>query len=673
MKAEKEKSKEKAKSAGKEKKRWKEKKERRRSFSRSLFMGLFARLSDAVYNALQSGLFGRIFNAYDAEDAVFESGFVNSYFLGNPTAKKSFRKVREKLSEGFETSFFLGAGRRFVRAVLTLPMRSYGNFWMSFGIYTILVYIISLLVPSTILSGNIDYMIAGAVMCIAAIPLIFSDKNLANEAGSGYFSRLVFADAFGFRDENFEVTAAASHKKSNLMIFGGMVCGILTFFVSPWSIVGAIFLVAGVVMVMSVPEIGVLMSLFLLPFFNLLGTPATMLGLTVCLTFFSYLIKLVQGKRIFRAGLLDITVILFGIVLLFGGIVSAGGTMSFRAAFLSLTLMMSYFLIVNLMRTAKWLKRCLVALVSSATIVSTLGILQYLFGTLNTSTLDRNYFFDIRGRVTVLFGNSNLLAFYLAMIFPLTLAFLLESRRLQEKLLLLFSCLVQVACIVFTWSRGAWIAVILSTLIFLLIYSRNTMKWLFLLVLGTPLLPIVLPDTVWHRFSSIGDLADSSTMYRVYTWRGTFRAIKEYFFSGVGYGPEVFEQIYPAFSYAGIEAAGHAHSLYLQLWFGLGFSGLLVFLAVIFFFTQQIVQYLHAPADNETRVFCACAFCATIAALIMGFFDYIWYSYLLFFLFWILVALASAYTRFGKCEIARKHIAQAADDSVASLDIAVQK
>ena len=50
-----------------------------------------------------------------------------------------------------------------------------------------------------------------------------------------------------------------------------------------------------------------------------------MLGLTVCLTFFSYLIKLVQGKRIFRAGLLDITVILFGIVLLFGGIVSAGG------------------------------------------------------------------------------------------------------------------------------------------------------------------------------------------------------------------------------------------------------------------------------------------------------------------------------------------------------------
>ena len=92
MKAEKEKSKEKAKSAGKEKKRRKEKKERRRPFSRSLFMGLFARLSDAVYNALQSGLFGRIFNAYDAEDAVFESGFVNSYFLGNPTAKKSFRK-----------------------------------------------------------------------------------------------------------------------------------------------------------------------------------------------------------------------------------------------------------------------------------------------------------------------------------------------------------------------------------------------------------------------------------------------------------------------------------------------------------------------------------------------------------------------------------------------------
>ncbi len=638
----------------------------------SVIIYFFDWIAEKIYRALINGCFGTIFTAYDREQNAFENGFVKGYFKESKIFGKSFRKIRQKLSEGFETSFFLGKLRDSLHSFLALPLHSYGNFWMSFGIYTTLLYFIKMLVYGTGFS-EIGTLLFGIIICLIAIPLLIAKDPLAEAVGKGYFTRLLFADCFGFRDESFIIAESSSHKRSNFMILIGMICGVMTFFIHPAAILIFIFACVGIALVMSAPEIGILIALFSLPFLSLFDTPAILLGGIIGLTMLSYVIKLVQGKRIFRIELLDFAVILFLIILYFGGAVSAGGVMSFQAALLSVMLMMGYFLTVNLMRTAKWLKRCFAALVSSGTIVAALGIVQYLFGVLNRSTLDQNYFRGIKGRVTAFFDNSNMLAFYLVMIFLLAMTFLLRSKKIQERLLLLFSVTVIFLCILFTWSRGAWIALIISALIYFLFYSKKTVRFLILLLCAVPFLPMLLPSNVWSRFSSIGNMADSSTMYRMYTWKGTFQAIKNYFFGGIGYGGEAYENVYPGFAFAGMEGAEHAHSLYLQIWISLGIVGLIVFLAVIFFFMQQCLESIHKSSDPESSMMIYAVFCSVVAALIMGVFDYIWYNYRIFFLFWFLLGLASAYARFERNERKRKQIFESSDAYSAFLDIEIKK
>jgi len=168
---------------------------------------------------------------------------------------------------------------------------------------------------------------------------------------------------------------------------------------------------------------------------------------------------------------------------------------------------------------------------------------------------------------------------------------------------------------------------------------------------------------------SIGDLADSSTMYRVYTWKGTLEAIKEYFWGGIGYGPTAYGEIYPRFAYAGIEAAEHSHSLFLQILLGMGIGGLLIFLAVVLLSAQMNFEYIKTAKDRTSKLMVAASLCAVLASLFMGAFDFIWYNYRIFFLFWAILGLACACIRVGNDEKRRHDFQAVSEDTLASMDI----
>ena len=152
---------------------------------------------------------------------------------------------------------------------------------------------------------------------------------------------------------------------------------------------------------------------------------------------------------------------------------------SFYEAMLACILMAIYFLIANMMRTREWINRCVIALVASATVTSVVGVFEYFFGELSTEWLDLNYFGDIKGRVVSLFDNSNVLAFYLVMVFPFALNLILRGRNKSEKFLAFFSAVSIAICVVFTWSRGAWLGLIVAAIVYLLIKTRKIIKVLF--------------------------------------------------------------------------------------------------------------------------------------------------------------------------------------------------
>jgi O-antigen ligase len=251
------------------------------------------------------------------------------------------------------------------------------------------------------------------------------------------------------------------------------------------------------------------------------------------------------------------------------------------------------------------------------------------------------------------FDNPNVLAAYLGLIFPFALVYLIFSKTKNEKFISYVLCGSIVLATIFTWSRGAWIAMAVGAVIFFTVYTKKTMRIFGASIFLIPILPMILPDNLLERIVSILNFSDSSISYRIYTWLGSMRAIKDFFWGGIGYGPEAFSNIYPHYAYAGIEAAEHTHSLYLQILLGLGIGGLLTFLVMTFLYFQKCSEYIKKPENVSSKFFTVAAVVSVIAALIMGVFDYIWFNYRVFFVFWIVLSIGCAFVRVGKSEIER--------------------
>lgn len=638
--------------------------------SLSLFIFWLDRLADAIYHACANGFFGKLFTAYTFEQEAFERGFLKQHFISSKF-KRYFRKVCEFFSKIFENSYFLNEIKYFSSGMLSIPLKSYGVSFFFFGLYTVLICLIRWIVPG-LEEVSIDYVWIGISVCVISIPMLISYGSLAEALGKGKITAMIVKDSFGFREEIFEKREQLGRAKSNLLLVFGMLMGLLTVFVHPLAILIGVLTAVVVALIFSAPEVGVLLSIFFLPFFSFFDNPTLVLGTLILIVCVSYLIKLISGKRILKLELLDLAVCLFLILLYFSGVISAGGNAGYDEVLISCILMFGYFLTANLMRTERWLKRCVWALIVSGTVVAIVGILQYLFAMPQMNAwLDTSYFYDIEGRAVSVFDNPNVLASYLVLILPFTLLGMVQAKKRKEKLLYHISVLSVLVCLVLTWSRGAWLAVLVSVLIFALMYSKKTVRFLVFLCGCIPFLTFLLPQSITRRFMSIGDLTDSSSMYRLYTWKGSLRSIREYFMGGVGYGNAAYNEIYPQFAYAGIEAAEHTHSLFLQILFGMGIGGLLIFCTVLFLSAQMNLEYFKNCKKSESRFMVLACICAIAASLVMGIFDFVWYNYRVFFLFWVILALGCACVRVGTAEQKRHSVQADLENDQATLDIEI--
>ena len=257
-------------------------------------------------------------------------------------------------------------------------------------------------------------------------------------------------------------------------------------------------------------------------------------------------------------------------------------------------------------------------------------------------------FDSIGGRVVSTFENPNMLGLYLILLLPMIAANGIGEKDWWRKPNYLFAFVAGAACLIYTWARGAWLGFLFAAVVFLLMWNRRTMGVLLAAVLALPVAVPFLPESIVSRFSSIGDLTDTSTNYRVYIWRGSTNMLKDYWLTGIGVGEQAFDKIYPYYSFAGIEKAPHAHNLFLQLFIEVGIFGFLVFVAMLLCVFQTGFSLAKHGEDKTVRL-CGCgALCGVLAALVQGMTDYVWYNYRVFFVFWLMIGLVSAAHRIDR-------------------------
>jgi putative inorganic carbon (HCO3(-)) transporter len=289
--------------------------------------------------------------------------------------------------------------------------------------------------------------------------------------------------------------------------------------------------------------------------------------------------------------------------------------------------------------------------------VAFIGIIQYILGNVSQIWQDAGMFGDIRGRTVSAFGNPNVLGEYLVLVIPAIFAMFLCSNTFKTKMLFFVTLALCSVCLVLTWSRGAWLGLIIASIVFILVKSHTFLAYITVALPGLTLaFSFIMNGKVMKRLFSIGSMADSSTAYRWNIWNGVWDMLADKGLYGIGTGEGAFTSVFPQYAVSGTESVPHTHSLYLQLMAETGVFSLLCFLLVCLAYFSLVFAYIRKAIGKRNRTMSIGFLCGILAFLLQGLTDYVWYSYKVYLFFWITLGFAMAVLNICKENDRRRYL-----------------
>ena len=615
-------------------------KNRRKAGKKLGLLGFLFALAESIARIFKKSPLGFLFaDLYTLCNQKWKNGLIYNVL------KKKKQKIRSRatLAHIYEQSFTSKVFSDLSHDILHSNLRIWGVALLFFAFSVISTTMIKYYFLSNE-NNMVTNFIVGITIFVISLPLIISKKEFGEALISGKLTRFVITNVLNLNPTMFERSTVPFEGSYIAAILCSITIGMCTYFQDSIIIVQVAILFALFVLIMSFPELGVASMIIMLPFSSIFNpeNPSMVVLIFIGFTTLGFLIKFFRGKRVMRFELIDVFVLAFAALVLFGGVFSYGGAESLASALVYFAFLCVYFLISNMYISKPSIYRAFKMLIVTATLVSIFGIIHK--GVFDEGWVDISKFGDgFAERASVFFNNPNTLASYLLLIFPIVLGQFAVSRKTISKVMYFISAAFIVACLIKTGSRGSWVGLIVSFVIFLLLYNFKNI-WIVLLCGATvPLWNQFLPLEFSNRFMSSFDFTafDSSINTRINTWETIVPMIKDHFITGIGIGEDVFHKIYGRYAPEQAEKVVHSHDVFLQILIGLGIIGLVVFVAIIFMYGQKcFVEIKTKSKKSRSRAMIIACFSSIVGALVMGLVDEIWYNYRVFLVFWIVIALS---------------------------------
>lgn len=274
-------------------------------------------------------------------------------------------------------------------------------------------------------------------------------------------------------------------------------------------------------------------------------------------------------------------------------------------------------------------------------LVSAIGIVQKIFGvTAEGIWVDPAQFPDLKVRVFSTLVNPNILAGYLVLVVAYSTAFFNQTKAYKKwRLAFLATGLLAAVCLLYTYSRGNWVACAVMLLAFCVLFCRKA----FIPVLGGGAAALALGgQAVLQRLESIrgGYGGDTSIALRMAYLKSTKWIIEEFPF-GVGwYG---YRFVYPTYNFYLADKnviMYHCHNIFLNIWAELGAHGLLVFLVIWFgIFLPAGWKLAYHGRSLWLKAMGRGYVLATVGIIIGGLTDHVYFNTQMGLLFWTLGGL----------------------------------
>lgn len=642
-----------------------EKAKKKRNYG--IILSLLFAISDNILKLCKESMIGHFFSSlYLKWNEKWKFGATTKLFKGKRTvgeARKPY--LRAKFAKLYENSLI----NSFISKVSDSIIHSYTRIWgISLFFFAFVSVFVTMVKYYLISEVAIENIAIGIAIALIALPLSVSKKRLGESVLNSRISGFIMKSILMVDESKFEKDDSKSGGNYGLALFISAIIGFSTYFISPFAVIEIAVLAVLFVLVMCFPELGIMSVLALIPFSSVFERPSVAMFIIILFSIISFASKYVRGKRILKFEIIDIFIAFFGVMILLAGIFTTGGIGSLFSAGMYFVFLAIYFLVVNSYIRKTWIYRGISLIVISTSIVAILGIFED--GVVSSSWVDMSVFSDIGGRISSFLGNPNMLGVYLVIVFPLIMAQTVSAERKFHKICYAICALAVFVCTVMTWSRGAWLGIILATLLFLVMYN---FKNIWIIVAGIVSLPIwvmLLPESIIRRFLSILAMSDSSVIYRFNTWRGVLYMIWDHIFTGIGVGESAFKKMYALYAIPGTETVMHSHNLFLQIALEIGIVGLIIFMIIMLMFIQKTLGGISIRKhDSKSRIMILAGFSGIMGSLVMGLVDYIWYNYRVFLIFWAVISLCVAMIRINDNEKAKADAAMMNGETQVDIDI----
>lgn len=244
------------------------------------------------------------------------------------------------------------------------------------------------------------------------------------------------------------------------------------------------------------------------------------------------------------------------------------------------------------------------------------------------------------GRVYSFFDNPNNFAEQLEMLLPLDLALLMNSRGWRGRLWSLCALCLGAAAIGFTLSRSGWIGLALAVVVFFALLDWRVVP--LVLLVGLAAIPF-LPESIYNRILTIGNMKDTSTQYRFKIYDTTANLMRDHWVRGVGLGTDIMRQVFRTYpTIVDGTYPVHTHNNYLQMWGEAGIWGLVSYLALLLYQLKTGFRSVLAATDRRVKRLLAAAMGSFCGILVIGVAEYTWYYPRNMFTWWFLFGVAGA-------------------------------
>ena len=604
---------------------------------------LLCRGAALLYAIVGCSWLGRLMTGYRHENSLPSSDT-------HRPGQYRFRPVsafRFHVAEALKAGRMLKFVQRFFHALYVCPLRFYGLFGLFYGVFGILLYSTLSILP---IAGDLirnheaeneltqklmafinehlienpmeigtAYLLVAVALTLVSIPMLTSQANLSEALSKSRMARRFLGNFLSVPLDHLQTSSRGmTVGMPFLAFFLALFSAVASLFIPPLTIPFIVAVVAVVGMVYHYPEAGVVLMTALLPTVGIWENARFWLAALTVVTWLSYGLKLLLLHRTLRFGLLEGVCLLLAGLVLFSGFSKAEDTGRGIAQSMFLFLCISdYFLIVNLMTTREYIRRCFVGVGISVGLVTLLSYVSLLpAGTLDWMAGSRAgnaiiaAFGDLLRNLEHLWDGHGMLL--LLATFPWLCTLLYRSNRPFHRMAILLWMALELALMVLTQSYGAVGCVLVMMAVFFLLFTSKSVAvgavlalpvtcgiaWLIAgLTAGLTAGQTALPHAVWD---AVRDTMSMNRMLHESSLHESIRLAGAYPL-GIGVGV--------------VEDSGN---LLLEFIHNYGVQGALVAAVLMFLFVQKSMTAMRHISDAKDRAILPAGISGLLGVLIYG-------------------------------------------------------